>query len=151
MRIRLAGLINGQTQISMTSPPGELELDPETYKAPITMEIIAERSGGKVALKVWTSGEGCYFCDRCGDEFTWSFGGECQVIFIQRDEPLPDEMPGDDLRTFRIGQDELDITTEVRDALLLSVPLKLLCAEDCKGLCPGCRANLNREACRCRH
>jgi len=31
----------------------------------------------------------------------------------------------------------------------LSIPMKLLCREDCQGICPGCGANLNQEACRC--
>ena len=34
--------------------------------------------------------------------------------------------------------------------LLLNLPMKHLCREDCKGLCPGCGVNLNREPCRCK-
>ena len=33
--------------------------------------------------------------------------------------------------------------------MLLAVPLKALCREDCKGLCPGCGRNRNRESCDC--
>lgn len=37
----------------------------------------------------------------------------------------------------------------LREQVLLSLPAKTLCREDCKGLCPGCGRNLNTEACLC--
>ena len=37
----------------------------------------------------------------------------------------------------------------LREQVLLSVPLKALCREDCKGLCPQCGKNLNQEQCSC--
>jgi len=36
-----------------------------------------------------------------------------------------------------------------REQILLAVPLKVICRQDCKGLCPQCGANLNREQCSC--
>ena len=43
-----------------------------------------------------------------------------------------------------------DFTPEVREDVLLSHPVKYLCSESCKGLCPGCGANLNVTHCDCR-
>ena len=37
----------------------------------------------------------------------------------------------------------------VREQILLAVPLKVTCREDCKGLCPHCGQNLNQEKCSC--
>jgi uncharacterized protein len=37
----------------------------------------------------------------------------------------------------------------LREQVLLSVPLKIVCREDCKGLCPHCGKNLNESACTC--
>jgi len=37
----------------------------------------------------------------------------------------------------------------VREQVLLAVPLKVTCREDCKGLCPHCGSNLNQERCSC--
>ena len=42
-----------------------------------------------------------------------------------------------------------DLTDAVRDALLLELPYRFLCSEDCKGLCPTCGVNLNLGACTC--
>ena len=44
---------------------------------------------------------------------------------------------------------EVDITPQVCEELLLAMPVRFLCSEECKGLCPGCGADLNREKCRC--
>jgi len=37
----------------------------------------------------------------------------------------------------------------LREQLLLALPLKVTCREDCKGLCPQCGKNLNQEQCSC--
>ncbi|MBR2364907.1 MAG: DUF177 domain-containing protein [Lentisphaeria bacterium] len=43
-----------------------------------------------------------------------------------------------------------DLTDEVRENLLLSMPMRIKCKEDCKGLCLSCGANLNKEKCTCK-
>lgn len=43
----------------------------------------------------------------------------------------------------------LDVDQLVRDELLLNLPMKVLCDEDCKGICNRCGANLNFETCDC--
>lgn len=45
--------------------------------------------------------------------------------------------------------DEIDITELVRETLLLAEPIKPVCSEACRGLCPECGANLNINACSC--
>ena len=44
---------------------------------------------------------------------------------------------------------KLDLDAPICDEILLSFPMRILCSDDCKGLCAGCGADLNREACRC--
>ncbi|HQP29583.1 MAG TPA: DUF177 domain-containing protein, partial [Syntrophales bacterium] len=45
--------------------------------------------------------------------------------------------------------DTLDLDPIVYEQILLQIPLKILCREDCRGLCPHCGANLNDGPCRC--
>ncbi|MDP4109420.1 MAG: DUF177 domain-containing protein [Bacillota bacterium] len=45
---------------------------------------------------------------------------------------------------------ELDIDEAVKSALLLSMDMVYLCRDDCKGLCPGCGADLNEGPCSCK-
>lgn len=43
----------------------------------------------------------------------------------------------------------LDITSQIWDSLILSLPGNVLCKEECRGLCPVCGVNLNSESCSC--
>lgn len=49
-----------------------------------------------------------------------------------------------------IKGDELDITDDIREDLLISLPSKYLCSDECSGLCPACGKNLNKEQCDCK-
>jgi uncharacterized protein len=46
--------------------------------------------------------------------------------------------------------DKINIGEDVRDYALLALPMKKLCSEDCKGLCPKCGKNLNDGSCNCK-
>ena len=48
------------------------------------------------------------------------------------------------------GDGELDLDGLMEEVFLLEMDTKNLCRQDCKGLCPGCGADLNREGCRCK-
>ena len=48
------------------------------------------------------------------------------------------------------GEDFVDLTPQMREDIILELPQRALCAEDCKGLCPHCGKDLNRGQCRCK-
>jgi uncharacterized metal-binding protein YceD (DUF177 family) len=48
------------------------------------------------------------------------------------------------------GEDFVDLTASMREDIILELPQRALCAEDCKGLCPQCGQDLNRGPCRCK-
>lgn len=52
---------------------------------------------------------------------------------------------GDDLRSPYLDGDELDLAAWARDALVLSLPAKIVCRGECRGLCGICGANLNES------
>jgi uncharacterized protein len=47
------------------------------------------------------------------------------------------------------GTEEVDVTEDIREAILLSLPHFPLCDEGCKGLCPQCGKSLNGAPCGC--
>jgi uncharacterized protein len=47
-------------------------------------------------------------------------------------------------------EDEIDLDPIVLEQIVLQIPIKPLCREACKGLCPQCGADLNVESCECR-
>jgi len=59
------------------------------------------------------------------------------------------ESKGDDLETEFYEGEEIDLTPLIQDQILLALPPKAVCREDCRGLCQRCGQNLNRGTCQC--
>ena len=70
--------------------------------------------------------------------------GELRVEFQELFEAQPREG-----ETYRLGHDSIDLEPLAREALTLDLPLAPLCADDCRGLCPTCGADLARGECDC--
>ena len=85
-------------------------------------------------------------CRRCLSDATSHVAGEEHVIFVEADD---EEADNPDVYPLDSRADEIDLRPAVREAWLLAVPGFLLCAEDCKGLCPTCGADLNTGDCGC--
>ncbi len=83
-------------------------------------------------------------CDRCMDPFTREKTVRLHFLLAETLEGEEDE----DLVLLDHG--EVDVGDLAYTAYVLDMDTKYLCSEDCKGLCPGCGVNLNRETCRCK-
>lgn len=149
MLIKISQLKSGLNEWQEKIPPGSLSLDSQVFQHAVAVRFRVDKQSSRLAIDITAAAEGEFVCDRCSEDFKKSIDGSVQITFIERAEPIPDEMPGDDLRSFRVGQDEIDLSVEIRDALLLAQPIQVVCQDDCKGLCAGCGANLNFEECRC--
>ncbi len=84
-------------------------------------------------------------CDRCAKPFSREKAVEYETLLAMEVE---NDESDDIVLLDRNG--ELDLDELMRDVFLLNMDTKNLCQEDCKGLCPGCGADLNREECRCK-
>lgn len=63
--------------------------------------------------------------------------------------PVDVAFEGELEETYPIHLETVDVTEEVRQALVLSLPQKTLCGDDCKGNCARCGKNLNQGPCGC--
>ena len=81
-------------------------------------------------------------CSNCLEPMQLSLEAEMDVHFMRMPDPEDPDLYAYDAST-------IDLTDPVRDALLLEMPLRFLCREDCKGLCPQCGTNLNKSTCTC--
>jgi uncharacterized metal-binding protein YceD (DUF177 family) len=63
---------------------------------------------------------------------------------------IPAEENGEEVKNVPPDVDRVDVTEELRQTLLLALPIKPLCEDDCRGLCPRCGINLNTGSCDCR-
>lgn len=81
-------------------------------------------------------------CDRCMEEFERAYDFSFQHVLVRKLNTDNDE--------YVVCEDsQLDIDELVRADLFLELPTKVLCKEDCKGLCGQCGKNLNFDSCEC--
>ncbi|MGB9662778.1 MAG: YceD family protein [Moorellaceae bacterium] len=118
---------------------------------PVSVEGEITNTGKFLSLKGRVSTTLQLRCNRCLEAFS-------QVI----DVPLGEEYctpsvyaslpPGDELRDeVRVYEgDSIDVGPVVDQALILALPMKWVCRDECLGLCPYCGQNLNEQGCHCR-
>jgi len=71
----------------------------------------------------------------------------CSRCLCEFDAPLEKK---DDF-IYKIGNGySIDLDDNIKDILMLDYPIKILCKEDCKGLCSSCGKNLNEATCDCK-
>ena len=84
-------------------------------------------------------------CDRCASEFHRKVEFPIDVVLVTKLESEENE----DEWVFPLEGDSADLDDIVRTVFVLNLDSKLLCKEDCKGLCPQCGKNLNEGPCNC--
>jgi uncharacterized protein len=92
-------------------------------------------------------------CHRCLRTFSFPLNEDVDLYLIEGDQEAEDEEKEIDLEepAYEFFDGEvIEIDQLIAEQIFLTLPVKVLCSEDCKGICPGCGANLNEEACQCK-
>lgn len=114
---------------------------------PQPVQVAAQIRGfaGSAALKVQAEVVVEKPCDRCYEMTRNEYHQEFLHTLVQ--EFSGEEPDGDEY--VLVPDAKLDLTQLLREDVLLDLPGKFLCREDCKGLCPKCGKNLNEGECGC--
>lgn len=113
------------------------------FRTPIDVTATAKNRASLVSLTIRACFGYSRSCDRCSTEFT----REMDMLFEHKLAlTLVDDGNDDYIETpdFKLELDDVVISD-----ILLSLPQKNLCKEDCKGLCQICGKNLNEGDCSC--
>ncbi|HEY0004597.1 MAG TPA: DUF177 domain-containing protein [Pyrinomonadaceae bacterium] len=154
MRIELDKLEGDADSFSYIYEPGELSLDEENARLtePPSVQGRLKRSGHEVRLRGSISAEAEVDCDRCLKPIAVPVRTEFEVTYV----PAADyraaetaELQEEDLSVSVFDEETIDIDELVREQILLALPLRALCTEDCQGLCPVCGTNRNVQPCAC--
>ncbi len=143
--------VGSQLPISYDIPCEQLEyVRGFQFTAPIHVEGVAENRANVVTLKLTVSCTLDVVCDRCLKPMTWHKTYDFVHTLV---EELEDDKDEDvDVMSYLVLENgSIDIDEAVIDDLLLSLPTKILCREDCKGLCPICGCDLNETTCNCQN
>lgn len=111
-------------------------VDPLTLKGELVMD------SSIISLNAELKGTIELVCSRCLQKFPYRIDLEINEKFTDNPENKDDEV-------IFINNYEVDINEIVENNIILSLPIKKLCREDCKGLCPICGTNLNISTCNC--
>jgi len=121
-------------------------------QGPISLSGRVSREGMNLRLRGEVSTELHTLCTRCGDEVVWPLHASFEVVLMpEREKPaaaLADLSPEEMNQLYYQGP-VVELDEYFRQELALEVPIQILCREDCKGLCPHCGVNFNRETCSC--
>jgi len=130
------------------------DLDARLAPGGLTFRGRLQRSGDDVFLNGSLTGGLESVCARCLEPARISLQLPVHVTFVPRDDDDDDD---DDEPTgkqaeggiMRFDGDEIDIALELREQILLAIPMSPLCRDNCAGLCSVCGGNRNRTACDC--
>lgn len=85
-------------------------------------------------------------CGRCLDPFIKSDTTVLSGQLTKHHDDMEEYETGD---VIYYEEDEVNLTDDIVNTIVLSLPMKPLCSEECKGICPSCGENLNRKKCDC--
>ncbi len=91
-------------------------------------------------------------CSRCLEDFIFDLKAFLDIKLAPRTKNprvSETELKSDDMDVYYYEGEEIDLEPFIYEEVLLNVPIRLICAEDCKGLCPVCGRNKNLEDCQC--
>ncbi len=106
----------------------------------VTVDVLLESVHGGILVTGEVDADWSGQCRRCLEPVSGELAVEVRELF---------EEGGDYERSYPLRGDQLDLEPMARDAIVLELPLAPLCQEGCKGLCPTCGVNRNRERCEC--
>lgn len=148
MKIDLTDLFNGS--VSKKDIDYRIDLSNLIYSTynPIKNDVVVKGSIFSKADVVYLDIDIFFdffgFCDRCAEDVKKDFKFKVKRIVVEKLENEND----DDYIV--VNNRELDLDELVSEEVSLSLPSKILCKDDCKGLCPKCGANLNVKKCDCK-
>jgi uncharacterized protein len=119
----------------------------EPYFNGVDLDVKMDKSHSQIVVNMDLSLNAKFFCDRCNDEFVAELKNHFMITYLFSKEQCESE--DDNLYFLPPEADKIDLKPDVVDYAFLAIPMKKLCREECKGLCSGCGANLNRETCSC--
>lgn len=160
MRLDLSHIRQPETAFLRQYEPSAFAEDDEDYRvvAPVTLAFTVHKDHDRFHLVGTVSTTLELACSRCLEPYQLPVQAGFDLRYLPpgtgaEAEPAADdetEVADDDVSATFYRDDEIDLAALMREQFYLALPMKPLCAEACKGLCPQCGVNLNVETCGCR-
>lgn len=158
MKVQLHDILAVPTEIAYAEPVDELnatlhqgQRGDYDFTAPLDVDVTFSRSVMDLFFDGRVHGVATGTCARCLAAFPVEITKDFSVV-LTPEQPLTGEIelaPGDLAESFYSGT-EVDLTRLVYEQVLLALPTRPLCDEECRGLCPQCGVNRNTTQCSCK-
>lgn len=125
----------------------ELEADP-TDSFTLDGRLTVDNTSANVLLAGEVRVRGQYDCDRCLEMYELSYTAPVNILIQRSGHGDPDQ----ESDIFEIHQHGglVDLDEALREAAMIAWPLRTVCSDSCRGLCPICGQNLNVAECDCK-
>jgi uncharacterized protein len=139
---------------SRSFKPEEVAQEGDAYRivAPVSLEFEVHKDKERFRLVGSAVTELELPCSRCLEPFRLPVNASFDLRYLPASEIAQDEerqVEEDDLETSYYRDDQIDLNELLRELFYLALPMKPLCGDDCKGLCPQCGTNRNTGTCDC--
>ncbi len=135
---RPSGTITGEETVQIEDPQaGEVGI-------PCRIELDYRQTSGTFHFHGRVEGSYPSACAGCLDPVKVPIRGEFDLM-VRRDEHGGETT--DDVVVLSPSQHDLDLSPIIHETVVLNEPMIVLCSDECRGLCPVCGANRNRETC----
>ena len=134
--------------------PGEVGDAEEPYRvvAPVGLAFDIHKDKDRFRLEGTVTTQLELSCGRCLEPYRLDVAAPFDVRYLPASSASVEteqEVDHEDLGTSYYRDDRIDLNELLREQFYLALPMKPLCREDCKGLCPQCGTNLNTSTCDC--
>ena len=117
-------------------------------KSPVRAEIRLQRLGLRLLADGWVSVTAEMTCGRCTERFRAPLQGTMLIQYAPASTVKKDEEEEGEVELVVPYQGKIvDLSDDVRQTVVLSVPVKRICRAECRGLCPACGVNWNHRRC----
>jgi uncharacterized protein len=148
-RIDVSGLLKsngGAETLIVTEPLPPINKGPDRIDVvgPVRSEVVLREAGGTIMAEGVLLTDVSLTCGRCLTQFTQHVEQRFREVYRQhRDFNREDPEEREEEQAFAIEENRIDLTPLLAQSLVLAVPIKPLCHEDCSGLCPVCGGALD--------
>jgi uncharacterized protein len=127
-------------------------IDAGIVSSPVTARLRIEKLGEEIMVKGDMRAEVRLQCSRCLKEFSRDMSLPVDVVYHPVEELKGEEhhkVASDELDMDFYSGEEVDLLDLLQEQVSLNMTMKPLCSDFCKGICPGCGADLNVDICKC--
>jgi uncharacterized protein len=136
IRFNIGGLKDGEHELEIVSNNEELGLN-NVLGSGLKIKAVFFKLHNMLDLKISLDGELLLECDRCIEEYRQPFHTDFELVFVQKSEY--DIKPTDEnYRIYNPSMKTVDITPDVKEYVMLSVPMKKIPVQNPDGSCSKC-------------